>query len=188
MVIPLTPNLIFKAKVNPTPNTSWRLREGMERWASNFALTFGANRTAQMSILRAGRTLRPTKLLGTLLFEAEWLLNADRMIRSLEISKDPAGNRSRDFPHCGAVLQPTVPPLASQTYIKICPNVLVHPTTVLNAVIFFIIRHFFSVNLSLQRCLSGQLRMAFSSLRHNAIVPVLTPHFNPHNLQIPFLN
>jgi hypothetical protein len=38
------------------------------------------------------------------------LLNAYRRNRSLQIFKDPTGNRIRNLPSCGAVPQPTVPP------------------------------------------------------------------------------
>ena len=49
------------------------------------------------------------------LLECEWdpgLLNADRRIRSLEISKDHTGDRTWDLPSCGAVPYPNAPLLA----------------------------------------------------------------------------
>ena len=69
----------------------------MECWASILTLTFGINRTAELSVLRAVRTLPPKEIPWySFLLEAEWtvgLNNADRRSRSLENFQ----GSSRDF-------------------------------------------------------------------------------------------
>ena len=44
-------------KVKLSHNKSWRLRGGMERCAANLNLIFGTTRTAELSAVRASRTL-----------------------------------------------------------------------------------------------------------------------------------
>lgn len=46
-------------------NKLWRLKGGIEFWASILTLTFGTNRTAELSAIRPGHTLRPRKFLDT---------------------------------------------------------------------------------------------------------------------------
>ena len=82
------------------------------------------------SAQKDGRVVKSTRRLQftskgirscSFVWEAEWtpaLLNADRKIRSRDISKDPTGNRKWDLPSCSAVPQPTAPMLAP-LYINI---------------------------------------------------------------------
>jgi hypothetical protein len=45
---------IIKVKVKLSRNKSWRLRMGMEYWASVLILTFGTVRAAELSAVLAG--------------------------------------------------------------------------------------------------------------------------------------
>ena len=53
-----------KVKVKHSLNKSWRLRGGMECWTSILTLTCDTDRTAELSAVRADRTLLPSKFLG----------------------------------------------------------------------------------------------------------------------------
>ena len=57
-------NYFQVASVKLSRNRSRRLRRGMECWASILTVTFGKTRTAEVTALRAGHTLRPRKSLG----------------------------------------------------------------------------------------------------------------------------
>jgi hypothetical protein len=90
-------------------NKSWRLRGGMEFWASVLTLTFGTTRTAELSALRAYRTLPPKEipwysflLRGLVDPSDNWMRTEE--IRHLKTSKEPTVNRTRNLPSCGAVL------------------------------------------------------------------------------------
>jgi hypothetical protein len=56
-----------KVKAKLSHKKSLRLRRGMECRASILTLTVGTTRTAELSAVRAGRTLPPRKVLGTYL-------------------------------------------------------------------------------------------------------------------------
>ena len=94
------------------PNTSWRLRRGMKCWASILTLTFGTTRTAELSVLRAGRSLPPWKFLGSHLChrlngpQGYWVRTGG--LGHLKISKD----LTRDLPSLAAVPQASAAPLA----------------------------------------------------------------------------
>jgi len=74
-------------------------------------------KVVKFSALRTGRLYPPENITGTHLFESlsrpQGLSAAGRMI-SMKNSIDIIGNKSRDPPACGAVLQPTAPPRAPQ--------------------------------------------------------------------------
>ena len=55
----------LKVKVRLSHSKSWRLRWGMEFWASVITLTFGVARAVLLSAVRADRTLPPRKFLGS---------------------------------------------------------------------------------------------------------------------------
>ena len=81
---------------------------GTECWTSILNLTFGTIRTAELSAVRAGRTLPPRKFLGIHFYYRvdRRVLNADRRLCHLKISKDPTGNQTRDLPSCAVIPQP----------------------------------------------------------------------------------
>jgi hypothetical protein len=63
-----TKSTYVNMKVKRSRNKSWRLGGGggggLEFWASVLTLIFDTTRTAELSVLRAGRPLPPRKLLG----------------------------------------------------------------------------------------------------------------------------
>lgn len=75
--------ILSEGKGKAFHNKSWRIREGMECWASMLTLTFGTTRTADLSALRVCRTFTPKEIPSySFLLEAWWspgLLNVNRM-------------------------------------------------------------------------------------------------------------
>ena len=94
----------------------------MGGWSFSLTLIFGTAMTPELTALFAGRTLPPRNSLVHIsyLLDANLTagpLHADKRIRSLEISKDPTGDRKRDFLSCGAVPEITTP-LLTPSYIN----------------------------------------------------------------------
>jgi len=78
----------------------------MEYWASILILTFGSSRTAELSVLRAGRTYTPRKIL-LFISVGGWVDHGATECGLNErvtwiFSKDPTGNGSLDFPWLSA--------------------------------------------------------------------------------------
>jgi hypothetical protein len=92
-------------------NKSWRLIAGMEGWASILSFIFGRTRTAEfVSTKRRPHCTSKEIPWCSFLLQAEWtpgLLNADRRISHLKISKELTGKRTRNLPSYGVVPQPT---------------------------------------------------------------------------------
>jgi hypothetical protein len=86
-----------KVKVTLSRNKSWRLRSGMECWASNLTLT-DTTSTAQPSATQAARNLPPRKSLGThfcyRLSGPQGYRMRPEGIGHLKFSKDPTWNRN----------------------------------------------------------------------------------------------
>ena len=115
-------------KVQVFCNKSWRLRSGMECWASILILIFDTTWTAELSAVLAGGTLPPRKFLVLISVErlsgpqGYWMRKEGRKegMGHFVISKEPSGNRTQNLPSCGAVRQPTATFSTPTTAILLC--------------------------------------------------------------------
>jgi hypothetical protein len=83
------------AKIKPSHNKSWCLRQGKECWTSILTLTFSTIRWAQISALHTSCTLPPRKLLHTRfcyrLMDPQTNECRQTKLDNLKISKYPTG-------------------------------------------------------------------------------------------------
>jgi len=86
----------------------------MECWALIFTLTFGTTRTAELSSLFAGHALPQRKFCGT---PFSWRLIGPPGILTMN-RRNKIWNQTRSLLSCGAVPQPTAPPLATRRHTQ----------------------------------------------------------------------
>jgi hypothetical protein len=89
----------------------WRLREGMECWASILTLTFVAIRTAESSAICTSHTLSPMKFLIIISLtgwvDARATECGQKDYITWKFSRTPTGIRTWDLPSCGAAPRST---------------------------------------------------------------------------------